>query len=84
MNDAVALPALRPDQQKNILPLRNGMDTRYRLVRGIDIMPVHLHDHISGLQTGIFRWAARTNASNGRSLHPIREIELLPHIGCQV
>ena len=53
MKDAIAFTAVRPDQQKHIVPCRNGADAGYGLTSGIDIVPVHLNDHIAWLQAGI-------------------------------
>src|ERR1700722_1455751 len=80
MKDTIALSTFRPDEQKYILSAWNRVDTCHRLTRGIDVVPVYLHDNVTGLEAGVFGRAAWPHALDRRTLHVIRQIELLAHI----
>src|ERR1700759_4898775 len=80
MKDTIAFSALRPDEQQYILSAWNRVDTCHRLARGIDVVPVYLHDNVTGLEAGVLGRAARAHALDRRTLHVIRQIELLAHI----
>src|SRR6201994_3010010 len=80
MKDTIAFSALRPDEQQYILSAWNRMDICHRLARGINIVPVYLHDDVTGLETGVFGRAAWPHALDRRTLHVIRQIKLLAHI----
>ena len=84
MKDTIAFSALRPDEQQYILSARNRVDTCHRLARGINIVPVHLHDNVTGLEAGVFGRAAWPYALDRGTFHVIREIELLAHIWREV
>jgi hypothetical protein len=84
MKDTIAFSALRPDEQQYILSAWNRVDTCHRLARGIDVVPVYLHDNVTGLEAGVFGRAAWPYALDRRTLYVIGQIELLAPIWREV
>jgi len=60
------------------------MDACHCLIGGGDVMPVHLHNDVPGLQSGLCSRTTGSNILDGRPLHSIRDIELLPYVRRQV
>src|SRR6185312_9355672 len=60
------------------------MDARHCLIGGGYVMPVHLHNHVPGLQACLCSWTPWTNILDGCPFYSIRDVELLPHIRRQI
>src|SRR5712672_2016144 len=76
MKDAIAFSALRPDEQQYILSAWNRADACHGLVRGIDVVTIHLHDNVTGLEAGVFGRATGPHALDRHALHVVRQTEL--------